>query len=253
MFNNLPDKIIFAHRGSSAHAPENTLAAFELAVRQGADAIELDAKLTADGEVVVIHDPNTLRTTGVPGLVRKMTLAQLQELDAGSFFDIAFKGEKIPTLTQVFEAVGKKTYINVELTNYASPMDELPFKVAGLVKKFRLEERVIFSSFMPVALWRIHQLLPGCPIGLLCAPGRSGFLSRSWLGNIVPHQSLNPAIVDTSHRLVRQIHKQNRKIFVYTVLKESEMRQLFAWDVDGIFADDPLLGKKVLQEIQAGA
>src|SRR5512138_2694544 len=95
---------IIAHRGASAHAPENTLSAFRLALEQGADGIELDAKLSADGHVIVIHDQTIKRTTGQPGIVRQMTLRQLKSMDAGSFFDSAYAGEQIPTLAEVFEA-----------------------------------------------------------------------------------------------------------------------------------------------------
>ena len=144
LFDHLASPIIFAHRGASSYAPENTLAAFELALRQGADAIELDAKLTADGQVVVIHDQTVDRTTAQKGNVHDFTLEQLQKMDAGSHFDIAFRGEPIPSLEQVFETLGQHLYINVELTNYASINDALPEKVAELVKRHNLGQRVLF-------------------------------------------------------------------------------------------------------------
>src|SRR5512147_1736179 len=125
MLTFLPQPIIFAHRGASAHAPENTLAAFELALSQGADAIELDVKLSSDGQVVVIHDPTVDRTTGAKGRVKDMTLADMRTLDAGSFFSQNFVNEKIPTLEEVFETMGKRLFINVELTNYTTPRDHL--------------------------------------------------------------------------------------------------------------------------------
>ncbi len=121
MLAQLPHPMIFAHRGASAHAPENTIAAFLLALTQGADGIELDAKLTADGHVVVIHDQTIDRTTKETGRVGNMSLAELIELDAGSHFDVAYEGEPIPTLEQVFEALGKKTFINIELTIRSLP------------------------------------------------------------------------------------------------------------------------------------
>ncbi len=163
--SELPRRAIVGHRGACAYAPENTLASFELALRQGADAVELDAKLTVDGQVVVIHDQTVDRTTGGHGEVRSLTLAELKKLDAGSHFDIAFQGEPIPTLEEVFEAVGKRTYINVELTNYASITDSLPEKVVDLIKRHQLSGRVFFSSFNPIALYRARRLLPDVPIG----------------------------------------------------------------------------------------
>ena len=113
--------LVIAHRGASMYAPENTLAAFELAIEMGADAIELDTMLTADGIPIVIHDHSLDRTTDGIGSVSSKTVAELKLLDAGSAFDIRFAGERIPTLEEVFSAVGKKIMINVELKNYVSP------------------------------------------------------------------------------------------------------------------------------------
>ena len=121
-----PQPLIIAHRGASAYAPENTLAAFELAIQQGAPAIELDAKLSCDGHVVVIHDQTVDRTTPHSGRVGELSLAELRRMDAGSHFDTCFQQERIPTLAEVFESIGPGTLINVELTNYSSPGDDLP-------------------------------------------------------------------------------------------------------------------------------
>jgi len=133
MLAQLPKPTLFAHRGASAYAPENTLAAFTLAIHQNADAIELDAKLSADGEVVVIHDQTVDRTTDGVGKVNELVLAALKELDAGEKYDESFRGERIPTLDEVLESIGQKIFINIELTNYASPKDDLPLKVAEIV------------------------------------------------------------------------------------------------------------------------
>jgi glycerophosphoryl diester phosphodiesterase len=245
MFSDLPHPTIFAHRGASLYAPENTLAAFNLALRQGADAVELDAKLSGDGQVVVIHDQTVDRTTGMTGKVGSLTLAQLSQLDAGSHFDIAFRGEPIPTLEQVFEEVGQQTFINVELTNYASVTDSLPEKVAALVKRHKLEDRVLFSSFNPIALFRIHRLLPKLPIGLLADTGGSGALARSALGYLLSYQALHPERRDVTPALVQRVHRRNCRINVYTVNQAEDMRRLFDLDVDGIFTDDPVLARKV--------
>jgi glycerophosphoryl diester phosphodiesterase len=250
MYEQLPRPTIFAHRGASAHAPENTLAAFELALRQGADAIELDAKLSADGQVVVIHDQTVDRTTNGQGDVKDLTLSELRRLDAGSHFDVAFQGEPIPTLEEVIKAVGQLTYINVELTNYASPRDSLSDKVAELVKRYKLVPRVFFSSFLIFPLLRIHRLLPEVPISLLLAPGKRGKLSRSLMNRFVPHHNLHLALRDVTGKLVEEVHKQSRKIFVYTVNEETDLRRLFELGVDGVFTDDPLLAQAVLKDVQ---
>src|SRR5690242_14424230 len=110
MLESLPQPVLFAHRGASAHAPENTLAAFELALTQQADGIELDVKLTSDGHVIVHHDATVNRTTNGQGRIKDMTLVGLKKLDAGSSFSEQFRGEKIPTLEEVFEAVGGRTF-----------------------------------------------------------------------------------------------------------------------------------------------
>ena len=107
-----------------------------------ADAIELDAKLTADGQVVVMHDDTVDRTTNGTGQREIIDPGRYYKaLDAGSKFPPLFKSEKIPTLDEVFETIGRKIFINVELTNYSSPMDDLPDKVVALVKKYNLEDK----------------------------------------------------------------------------------------------------------------
>ena len=248
MYDQLPSPAIFAHRGASAHAPENTLAAFQLALRQQADGIEMDTKLTADGHVIVFHDQTVNRTTEGSGRVREKTLAELRELDAGSHFDVAFKGEPIPTLEEVFEMLGTQIFINIELSNYASPFDSLPEKVAALVRRHGMGPRILFSSFNPVALRRIQRLIPGAPLGLLALQGSRGALARGFLGKIlVPYQSLHPALPDVTPDLVQHTHKENRRIYVFNVLQSAEMRRLFSLDVDGIFVDDPLLARRVLK------
>jgi glycerophosphoryl diester phosphodiesterase len=249
MFNQLPRPAIFAHRGSSAHAPENTLAAFELALRQGADAIELDAKLTADKHVVVIHDPTVDRTTEGTGRVKNLTLTELRKLDAGSHFDFAFRGEPIPTLDEVFKAVGQLCYINVELTNYDAVTDSLPNKVAILVKRHKLYRRVIFSSFNPLALVRIRRLLPENPIALLAQPGKSGAWARGWLGRLIGYDALHPEFSDVTAALVEGLHHRGCRVNAYTVNQLDEMRRLFALGVDGVFTDDPVLARQALTVI----
>jgi glycerophosphoryl diester phosphodiesterase len=246
VFSQLPRPAIIAHRGASAHAPENTLAAFELALRQGADGIELDAKLTRDGHVVVIHDQTTDRTTEGHGRVIDKRLNELRKLDAGSHFDISYRGEQIPTLEEVFKAVGQLTYINVELTNYASMTDSLPEKAADLVRRFKIERRVFFSSFNPIALIRARRALPEVPVGLLASPGKKGRWARSWLGRLVSYQSLHPERGDVNPSLVQKLHRRSSPVFVWTVNDPEEMRRLAHMGVDGIITDDPLLARQVL-------
>jgi glycerophosphoryl diester phosphodiesterase len=243
----MPRPVIFAHRGASAYAPENTLAAFSLAVQLGADAIELDAKLSRDGQVVVIHDQTVDRTTSATGKVIEMSLAELRQLDAGSHFDIAFKDEPIPTLEQVFETVGKQIYINIELTNYASKTDDLPEKVTQLVKRHNLSQRVMFSSFNPLALRRAHRELPEVPVGLLALPGQRGAWARSWLGRLVKYQALHPHYSDVTARMVENLHRRGCRIHPFTINEVPEMQRLAQLDVDGIITGDPIRALQVLK------
>lgn len=243
-----PRPLILAHRGASAHAPENTLSAFELALTQGAHGVELDAKLSADGEVVVIHDPTVDRTTDGKGRVSQLTLAALRELDAGSFFSEKYNGEKIPTLAEVFEAIGDRALINVELTNYQTPRDGLADKVCDLVKRFGLEERVLFSSFLPSNLNRTRKLLPDTPRGLLALGGWIGWWARSFGFNFGDYQALHPHLNDTTPQQIARVHRLKRRIHVYTVNMAEDIRRLINWDIDGIITDDPTLAKEIVAE-----
>ncbi len=246
MFNELPRPIVFAHRGASAHAPENTLAAFELALRQGTDAVELDAKLTSDGQIVVIHDQTVDRTTEGTGRVKDLTLAEIRKLDAGSHFDVAFRGEPIPTLEEVLKAIGQLTLVNIELTNYTSVTDQLPNKAAALVKRLKLTRHVIFSSFNPIALRRVQGLLPEAPLALLALPGGRGWLARSWVGRLlVRYQSLNPEYRDVTPQMIARMHRGSRSVLTYTVNEKVELERLFRMGVDGVFTDNPLLALQI--------
>lgn len=230
--------LIIGHRGASTSAPENTLAAFRQALEFGADGFELDAKLSADGEVVVIHDQTVDRTTDGTGAVRKLTLAQIKELDAGSKFDQKFKGEKVPTLEEVFQVLGGKMLIDVELTNYASPSDALPEKVARLVRKYQLEESIIFTSFHAKTIRRIRKLLPEVPAGILAWSGALGLLQRSWVGRSWAPEMVVPFHTDVNGDFIRRQHQMNRKVIVWTINEPARAREMIGLGVDGIITDD---------------
>lgn len=225
------------------------MAAFELSVRQGADGIELDVKLSADGHVVVIHDNTVNRTTDGSGDVSNLSLQALKDLDAGSFFAPSFRGEKIPALSEVLEAVGNKILINIELTNYKNPFDPLPEKVIDLVVYHQLTDRVLFSSFNPLSLFRIKQLLPNSPVGLLTLGGRKGTITRILLDPFLQNFSLHPFKDSISPTLVQKAHQTGKRVYPYTVNHQDEIRQLIEIGVDGIFTDDPLLGRQVINTV----
>jgi glycerophosphoryl diester phosphodiesterase len=246
LFDDFVTPIIVAHRGASLVAPENTIAAFEAAVRQNADAVELDVQLTGDGELIVLHDDTLDRTTNGTGKVSQSVLQMIKELDAGAWFGDAFKKEPVPTLADVFEAIGRKTFINIELKNYSSPFDDLAEKVAQLVKRHNLENQVFFSSFNPFALRAAKRQLPNVPTGFLTLKG----LSRSWIEslveNIAPFDAIHPHLSDISPQTVHRAKQNGKKLFTYTVNTPQEIVAITNLGVNGIITDDPLLAREVL-------
>ena len=249
LFRATSRPIIVAHRGSSAHAPENTLAAFRLAAEQGADAVELDAKLSSDRQVVVIHDATVDRTTGARGRVRDLSLAQLKKLDAGSFFGAQFGGEPLPTLAEVFAAVGQRVLINVELTNYANPGDGLVARVCALVKEFHLEERILFSSFDPLNLARARRILPEVPCAILAMPGSGGWLARSFWMEAISPEAVNPYFSDASPAYLQRQVRKGRKVNVWTVNDPGELTRLARGGASGLITDDPLIALHTLKNL----
>lgn len=239
--------LIFAHRGASAHAPENTLAAFALAIQHKTDLIELDAKLSADQRVVVIHDRTVGRTTDGTGRVADLSYAAMRGLNASYRFRDQYPNEIIPTLEQVFEVFGGKVGINIELTNYTTPFDKLADEVARIIGNYQLQDQVFVSSFHPVPLRKFHNLCPEIPIGFLAKPGLPGYFSRGWLGrSIVPYAALHPEKRDITANVIGAGKRFGYRIHTFTVNDASEMGYLFSLGVDGIITDHPLLASQVI-------
>ena len=227
---------IFAHRGASAHAPENTMAAFQLAAAQHADGIELDVMLSKDAEVVVIHDDTVDRTTNGTGRVREMTLSELKALDAGD-------GQEIPTLKEVIDEFGGKLLINIELKNLASLFDRLPILVAQLLQPYEFKEKLIISSFNPFNLVRFRRQLTGIDLGLLTTPHHA----KNWLWRMFRYDALHPYFEDVDRTLVAALHAQNRKVNVWTPDEPDDFRRLAALGVDSIITNYPQRAREVLE------
>lgn len=149
--------MIIAHRGASADAPENTLAAFREAIRQKADAIELDVQQTLDKKLVIFHDPWVSRTTNGKGLLRNKTLREIKTLDAGSWFDPKFRGERVPTLDEVLKNFGETTNYVIELKFYRANPGRFARRVYDAVASRGLLERTLFLSFDPRLLMQIEK------------------------------------------------------------------------------------------------
>jgi glycerophosphoryl diester phosphodiesterase len=177
---------IIAHRGASAYAPENTLAAFRKARELGAVEVELDVRLTRDGEVLLFHDGKLERKTSMSGAVRDHTLAELQRVDIGAWFDRKhpeveerFAGTGLNTLDEVFGAFGKQLFYHVELK---PGHPELPRAALAIIDRFDLRSHVIVTSFHPGQLRRVRELAPDLPTCLLISRSeRSQAPTETWI------------------------------------------------------------------------
>ena len=239
MIEKFPQPVIFAHRGDFSHAPENTLPAFQQALQKGADGVELDAKLTSDGHVIVIHDSTVDRTTDGKGRVASLTADAIRKLDAGKWFNEKFTGTKVPLLEEVFEIVGRDKMVNIELTNYASPRDGLVAKVCELIKRHNNQSQILFSSFFSSNLKAAAQILPEIPRALLAMPGWGGLWARSFGFMFGDYQALHPHLSDASREQIQRAHRIKRRVHVWTVNMPEQISQLKEWGVDGIITDDP--------------
>lgn len=238
---------IIAHRGASAHAPENTLASFQLALDQNADGIELDVMLSADKELIVLHDEQVDRTTDGHGAVASMTLSELRELNAAANFKNGWQHfEHLPLLREVFELVGKKKLINVELKNLTDPFNDLTLRVVALVEEFGLEESVLLSSFNPINLLAAKDCNPQIKRGLLTEGGKRGAPLRGWLGGVFSYDALHPFYEDVDMALVRRLHGKRKHVNPWTVDKPQDLLRLKDLGVDMIITNDPLNARRVL-------
>lgn len=234
----------FGHRGASHDAPQNTLAAFELAVQYGADGVELDVYLTRDGHLVVIHDELVDKTTDGTGPVTAMTLAEVRELDAGSYFDPAFAGQRVPTLDEVFAAVGQQLLINVELKGMSWRQDGLEAAVAAEIARHDMAERVLISSFNPLRLRRMRRLAPQLPLGLLEMPSMMHWPRRLMAG--VRYEAHHPYHIAVTRRYLAWARDHRLRVNTWTVNDPARMTTLRDLGVDLIMTDRPDVLRAVL-------
>lgn len=229
--------LVIGHRGARAYAPMNTIPAFELAVEQGAHGVELDVHRSADGYPVIVHDFTVDSTSDGKGRVDSMTLAQLKALDAGSYFDAKFAGTRIPTLDEVFEAVGKKLFVNVEIKSITVETDGVEQVVADCIKRHNMGERVIVSSFNPLTLARFRVIAPDVPIGFLYArespEGVFDVLRDTAYEAFHPHDPLITAESIAPHLAA------GRVINAWTVNDPARAVALCELGVAGIITDQP--------------
>lgn len=234
--------LVIGHRGCRTGYPENTLSAFSAAVAAGADMIELDVTLSADRQVVVIHDDTLDRTTSGSGPVRETSLADLRRLDAGSWFDPRFAGETLPTLDDVLTRIGGEILVNIEIKSSAwepgAPEDAIERQVVDLISRRGLRKSTLISSFHTGFLEAIAAMAARPEIALITertAPADTLETCRR-LGVFSWHPHYGT--LEKAH--VEKFHDAGIRIFPYTVNAAADMRRLIRMGVDGLITDDPV-------------
>lgn len=234
--------LLFGHRGYSALAPENTLAAFRAALERDIPGVELDVQLTADGRLVVFHDFDLKRLTGHEGELARCTAARLRRLDAGSWFSPVFAGEKIPYLDEVFDLLGPRAYYDVELKWRPSEGGGLEERVLRCIRSHGLEDRCLVSSFNPFCVRRVQRLAPGLPTAHIYCRHRSvhPLLRRGQARLVVPTPYAKPEFRQVkwlSSFVTRRV--LGNQILSWTVDDPQEASRLVRLGVRGIISNHP--------------
>ncbi|NYI76093.1 glycerophosphodiester phosphodiesterase [Nocardioides panzhihuensis] len=258
--NRADDITVTAHRGASAYAPENTLAAFAVGIEQRADWIESDVQATKDGELVLMHDTTLSRTTDVeqrfpgrsPWRVKDFTLAEIKTLDAGSWFGEEYAGEPVPTLKEMVEQVrSSRSGILMELKSpglypgiekkVAAEFDSFP----GYVRSAVAARRLAVQSFDFGSMKTYKSIQPEVPVGLLGTPAYPDLDSYTWADQINPHYgSFDASYVARVHALGMDIHS-------WTVDDAATMSAVLDRGVDGVITNRPDVLENVIAERRA--
>lgn len=237
---------VMAHRGLSADAPENTLYAFSDAISVGADFIELDVQQTRDGVLVVMHDSNLKRTTGVNKDIWDVDYADIQNLDAGSWFDPAYANARIPTLEETLQFVDKRAKLNIEIKPTKHGPDTLEQDVAELITRYQYTDACYVTSFSYGSLKKVKEANPEIRTGYLMSVAYGQFYSLKYADAF----SLNKVFVTS--QVVNAAHQQGKQIFAWTVNSMSEVRSLCNLHVDSIITDDPVMVQNVISRDSTG-
>jgi glycerophosphoryl diester phosphodiesterase len=239
--------LVFGHQGARAYAPSNTLPSFELAAAQGADGVELDVWLSKDGHLVVIHDDTVDATTDGTGSVQDMTLAELKSLDAGTWYNPRYAGTRIPTLDEVFDTVGRRVIVNVEiktLEDNRATSNGIERTVADCITRHGLQDRVVVSSFSLATLKRFRAIVPHVAIGFLYATfdalGDQFVRQCEYLHPY--HELLTPEYIEQLPPL---------PLNTWTVNEPDRMDALLEMGVRGLITDKPDVARKVVDAQRA--
>jgi glycerophosphoryl diester phosphodiesterase len=249
--------LVIAHRGASLAYPENTLEAYEAAVQAGADMIELDVRLSADGVAVVSHDLDASKMTDGVGLVHQLTVAQLKRFDAsrGSERDPAWDGGRteIPTLVEALECLRGRAGVDIEVKNlpheadFDSPAESVALEVVKVLDQLGMRGDVLVSSFNWLSIERVRDLAPDVMTGFLTSPAidpRAGLVYARAKGHafVLPHAY---ALVDAGEAFVRDAHADGLRVATWTVDVPEDLAQLFGWGIDAVVTNDPATGVRV--------
>ncbi|NUW39319.1 glycerophosphodiester phosphodiesterase [Nonomuraea rhodomycinica] len=251
--------VAVAHRGASAYAPENTLAAFELAAEQGADLYELDVQETRDHRLVLMHDTTLARTTDAervfpgraPWRVSGLSLAEIRKLDAGSWFGGDFAGERVPTLAETLSAMsgsGMGLLLEIKAPHLYPGIEA---RVAAELRRFPVwlePGRLVVQSFDWDSMRRFHALMPDVAVGILGTPslGRLAELARF-------ADQINPPYRDITSDYVRRVHARGMRVLTWTVDDPAVMRRMLGHGVDGVISNRPDVVRDVLGEDRRAA
>ncbi|MCT2197250.1 glycerophosphodiester phosphodiesterase [Paenibacillus sp. p3-SID1389] len=233
----MSDLINFAHRGAAGYYPENTMLAFAKALELGATGIETDVQMTRDGELVLIHDETLQRTAGTPEWIKDLTLTEIKQREAGSWFREEFAGERIPTLEELLDLVrNTDTIVNLELKTGVVLYPGIEQKVLDTVRRFGLSERIIISSFNHYSLVECKKLAPDIRTGILYMEG----LYEPWdYAKRVGADALHAYQYALTPELVAEAKANGVVYHPFTVNDTKLMQALIAAGVAGIITDYP--------------
>lgn len=236
--------LIIAHRGASAHAPENTLPAFDTAIKFHADAVEIDLRLSKDSQFVVIHDASVERTTNGEGKVNELLLKEIKQLDAGSKFSKEFKGVTIPTLAEALAILDTNNLMIIELKTTGEDIER---RALAVIDRSGKRKQVILKSFYPDAIERFFRLAPDIPRIYVFAfhlPSLNftfGTVPRFENIFAIPATYLQVHRYAVTQSFVQSAQEKNYRVIVWGVDTEEVMKEMIALGVDGIETDFPNL------------
>ncbi len=235
--------IVMGHKGASKIAPENTLKAFKEAIRLKADAVEFDVHETLDGELVIIHDNNTLSRTGSEGVVKQMTLKELKKLNFGD-------GERIPTLLELIDLAKGKISLNCEIK-----VEGITTKIVQIFQDANILDSTMVSSFLHAELIKIQKIEPQLKLATLVPNEAGKFSDWNYKKKLIDYASennfygINPLYKLTDRQFIEYAHKKNIKVLPWTVDSGIAMRKLINMGTDGIITNDISRLREVLNLI----